>query len=159
MFPIALLDSIQDYKLRVFLETQYMKIHAKLGHLFDVLVKELNVDSVFYDIDDVIYKEVIVDFALVPRPEVVFLSTHRSIEDIGLSNTTKVVRVQPSNPFSPVITRYNLHKLMCPTFHSLNLNTCIGNTIIRSTVKLYSSDVMETTYGGVVAAPLYLNRL
>jgi len=112
-----------------------------------------------YDLDDIIYKEIIIDFAIVPRPEVVFLSTYRPLQDIGLSNITKVVRVPPSSPNSPVITRYNLHKLMCPTFHTLNTDTSIGRTIIRSTVRLYSSDVMETTYGGVVAATVYLDRM
>jgi len=157
MYPVSFLEGIQDPKLKTFLESIYFKIHVKIGVLFDVYIKNIEIDAYIYNLDEVVYREIYIDFAIVPRPDVVFVSTFLPIESLLLPDTTKIVRVPPSvnkSPFS--ITRYNLHRLMTPTYYDLNVDTSIGGTRIKSQVKLYSSDVIETDFGGVVGKPIQL---
>lgn len=158
MYSVDVLESIQDPKLRSFLQNHYFKIHVKLGYLFDVFIKDISTAVRLYNMDDVVYDEIIVDYALVPRPEVVFISTYAAVNSLNLPLNSKVVRVPPT-PRSPYnITKYSLHKLMCPTMHALNLDTTIGGTVVSSKVKLYSGDVTETVCGGVIGVPVPFER-
>ena len=131
MYHVSILESIHDLKLRSFLENQYLRIHASIGYLFDVVIKEINIEAEMYDIDDIDYSFIEINFGIVPRPEVVFLSTYRPVADLNLPLTTKIVRVSPSAKKPYVITKYSLHKLMSPTFHSLNTNTIISKTKVK----------------------------
>lgn len=150
MNPLVVLDCVHDIKLRTFLESQYLKIHVKLGYLFDVFIKDIFVDAEVYDVDNILYKEIHLEFSIIPRPEVVFLSAFVPLEKIPLPLNSKIIRVPPSKKTPFILTRYNLHKLMCPTFHELNSETIVSGTYIKCLVRLYADDVIETPYGAVV---------
>ena len=153
MYTVDILDGIHDTKLRQFLQNNYHKIHVKLGYLFDVYIRDIFIDSEIIDLDDVVYKSVEVNFAIVPRPEVFFCSKFLSVTGLNLPNNTKVVLVPPTYKNPLLVTKYSLHKLMSPTLHELNANTRIGNVNVICDVRLYSDTVIETVSGGVVGKP------
>ncbi len=156
MHHVSVLEGIHDPKLRLFLLNIASKIHVKLGALFDVYIKDLytNISSIYPD--DITYNEIVVDFSIVPKPEVVFISKFAVdyINEIPLNS--KVVSINPPSLGNPYrLTRYSLHRLMCPTFHDLNTNTSINNCRVETTVKLDSSSVAVTDFGGVIGIPPY----
>lgn len=153
MYTVDILDGIHDTKLRQFLQNNYHKIHVKLGYLFDVYIRDIFIDSEIIDLDDIVYKTIEVNFAIVPRPEVFFCSKFLSVSGLNLPNNTKIVLVPPTNKNLLTITRYSLHKLMSPVLHELNTNTSMGNVNIICDVRLYSDTVTETGSGGVVGKP------
>ena len=153
MYTVDILDGIHDTKLRQFLQNKYFKIHVKLGYLFDVYIRDVFIDSEIIDLDDIVYKTIEVNFAIVPRPEVFFCSKFLSVSGLNLPNNTKIVLVPPTNKNPLTITRYSLHKLMSPILHELNANTHIGNVNVLCDVRLYSDTVIETGSGGVVGKP------
>lgn len=153
MYTVDILDGIHDTKLRQFLQNKYFKIHVKLGYLFDVYIRDIFIDSEIIDLDDIVYKAIEVNFAIVPRPEVFFCSKFLSVSGLNLPSNTKVVLVPPTNKNPLVVTRYSLHKLMSPTLHELNANTHIGNVNVVCDVRLYSDTVTETGSRGVVGKP------
>lgn len=153
MYTVDILDGIHDTKLRQFLQNNYYKIHVKLGYLFDVYIRDIFIDSEIIDLDDIVYKAIEINFAIVPRPEVFFCSKFLSVSGLNLPNNTKIVLVPPTNKNPLTITRYSLHKLMSPVLHELNTNTSMGNVNIICDVRLYSDTVIETGSGGVVGKP------
>ena len=153
MYTVDILDGIHDTKLRQFLQNNYHKIHVKLGYLFDVYIRDIFIDSEIIDLDDVVYKSVEVNFAIVPRPEVFFCSKFLSVTGLNLPSNTKVVLVPPTYKNPLLVTKYSLYKLMSPTLHELNANTRIGNVNVICDVRLYSDTVIETVSGGVVGKP------
>ena len=153
MYTVDILEGIHDTKLRRFLQNNYYKIHVKLGYLFDVYIRDIFIDSEIIDLDDVVYKSVEVNFAIVPRPEVFFCSKFLSVTGLNLPSNTKVVLVPPTYKNPLLVTKYSLHKLMSPTLHELNANTRIGNVNVICDVRLYSDTVIETVSGGVVGKP------
>ena len=153
MYTVDILDGIHDTKLRQFLQNNYHKIHVKLGYLFDVYIRDIFIDSEIIDLDDIVYKTIEVNFAIVPRPEVFFCSKFLSVSGLNLPSNTKVVLVPPTNKNPLIVTRYSLHKLMSPTLHELNANTSMGNVNVLCDVRLYSDTVIETGSGGVVGKP------
>ena len=150
MYTPDILDGIQDIKLRQFLQNKYFKIHVKLGYLFDVYIRDVFTDSEIVDIDDVIYRKIEINFAIVPRPEVFFCSKFLSVSGLNLPSNTKIVLVPPSGKNPLNLTRYSLHRLMSPTLHELNANTYICNVNVVCDVRLYSDTIVETESGGVV---------
>ena len=150
MYTPDILDGIQDIKLRQFLQNKYLKIHVKLGYLFDVYIRDIFVDSEIIDLDDIVYRTIDVNFAIVPRPEVLFCSKFLPVSSLNLPSNTKIVLVPPTNKNPLVVTRYSLHILMSPTLHELNVNTYVSNVNIICDVRLYSDTVIETALGGVV---------
>lgn len=153
MYTVDILEGIHDTKLRRFLQNNYYRIHVKLGYLFDVYIRDIFIDSEIIDLDDVVYKSVEVNFAIVPRPEVFFCSKFLSVTGLNLPSNTKVVLVPPTYKNPLLVTKYSLHKLMSPTLHELNANTRIGNVNVICDVRLYSDTVIETVSGGVVGKP------
>ena len=158
MYPVSVLEGIQDPKLRSFLETSYLKIHAKVGVLFDIAIKDIVVNVDIYNLDELVYNEVFIDYAIIPKTNVVFVSKFTDIKYLDLPLNTTVVRVPPPKRSVYNLTRYSLHRLMCPTFHDLNINTVINKVSVTVTVKLYSDTVTETPFGGVVGLPVLLNN-
>ena len=153
MYTVDILDGIHDAKLRQFLQNNYHKIHVKLGYLFDVYIRDIFIDSEIIDLDDIVYKAIEINFAIVPRPEVFFCSKYLSVSSLNLPNNTKIVLVPPTSKNPLTITRYSLHKLMSPVLHELNTNTSMGNVNVMCDVRLYSDTVIETGSGGVVGKP------
>ena len=153
MYTVDILDGIHDTKLRQFLQNNYYKIHVKLGYLFDVYIRDIFIDSEIIDLDDIVYKAIEINFAIVPRPEVFFCSKYLSVSGLNLPNNTKIVLVPPTSKNPLTITRYSLHKLMSPVLHELNTNTSMGNVNVVCDVRLYSDTVIETESGGVVGKP------
>ncbi len=158
MYPVSVLEGIQDPKLRSFLETSYLKIHAKVGVLFDIAIKDIVVNVDIYNLDELVYNEVFIDYAIIPKTNVVFVSKFIDIKNLELPLNTTVVRIPPSNRSIYNLTRYSLYRLMCPTFHDLNMGTVFNKTSVTVTVKLYSDTVIETPFGGVVGLPVLLNN-